>query len=70
MHEDDIPKIHIADLRGKYNSHGLDIVEMRALWKVLRDKWPSGDQKGEWLNSFKSKLASKKDIINRILIYK
>ncbi len=56
MHDDDIPKIHIADLRGKYSSHGLDIVEMRALWKVLRDKWPSGDARGEWLNTFKSKL--------------
>jgi len=28
-HPDDIAKIHIADLRGKYHYVGLDIIEMR-----------------------------------------
>ena len=41
-HPLDIPRVHIADLRGKYHFHGLDIVEMRALHHVL----PSWEGKG------------------------
>ena len=33
MHKDDISKIHIADLRGKFQyDNTFDIVEMRAIW--------------------------------------
>jgi hypothetical protein len=50
-----ILQVHIADLRGKYDYHGLDIVEMRALWYVL-PPWTGNSQKAEWRKMFKSKL--------------
>lgn len=60
MHKDDIRKVHIADLRGKYNYHGLDIIEMQAIWyslPVWNDDVLTGEsQKLEWRDSFKSKM--------------
>uniref|UniRef100_A0A7S2DCZ3 Uncharacterized protein n=1 Tax=Octactis speculum TaxID=3111310 RepID=A0A7S2DCZ3_9STRA len=32
MHPDDIAKIHIADLRGKYSLYGLETMELRAIY--------------------------------------
>lgn len=55
MHSADIPKVHIADLRGKYDCHGLDIVELRALWHIL-PKWEGGSPKAEWRRVFKTRL--------------
>ena len=83
MHPSDVPRIHIADLRGKYvaagcgpappsfpvprftslsaatdnryNFHGLDLVEMRALHHVL-PTWEgnaSDNQKADWRRTFK-----------------
>ena len=61
MHSSDIGKIHIADLRSRYATVGLDIVEMRAIWNVL-PKWSYDDipnkQKAEWRDNFKIKLDS------------
>merc|ERR1711871_625874 len=55
MHSEDIQKIHIADLRGKYQAMNLDIVEMRAVKYVLPD-WGSNNPKAEWLDDFNRKL--------------
>ena len=55
MHPQDLPKIHIADLRGKYQFHGLDIAEMRALHYWL-PKWKGDSVKAEWRTNFKSRL--------------
>jgi len=55
MHPNDIPKIHIADLRGKYSFHGLDIVEMRALWKCI-PSWSGNNEKSDWKIMFKQRL--------------
>ena len=55
MHATDIPKVHIADLRGKYECHGLDIVELRALWYIL-PRWEGGSPKAEWRRALKSRL--------------
>jgi hypothetical protein len=55
MHEHDLPKVHIADLRSKYQFHGLDIFEMRALWEVLPD-WDGDSDKALWRESFRAKL--------------
>jgi hypothetical protein len=55
MHSADIPKVHIADLRAKYDCHGLDIVELRALWHIL-PKWEGGSPKAEWRRAFKTRL--------------
>lgn len=61
MHSADIAKIHIADLRSRYATVGLDIVEMRAIWNIL-PKWslddPVTQAKAEWRNNFKIKLDS------------
>jgi hypothetical protein len=61
MHSADIGKIHIADLRNKYATVGLDIVEMRAIWNIL-PKWSPEDlpnrPKAEWRDNFKRKLDS------------
>lgn len=55
MHPTDIPKVHIADLRGKYDCHGLDIVELGALWHIL-PRWEGGSPKAEWRRALKSRL--------------
>lgn len=55
MHPNDIPKIHIADLRGKYSYHGLDIVEMRAVWKCI-PSWHGNNEKSDWKIMFKQRL--------------
>lgn len=56
MHREDISKIHIADLRGKFQyDNTFDIVEMRAIWACLPD-WGSGNPKAEWRDDFKRKL--------------
>ena len=59
-HPLDIPRVHIADLRGKYHFHGLDIVEMRALHHVL-PTWEgssngSDNHKAEWRRGLKARL--------------
>ena len=56
MHKDDIAKVHIADLRSKYAPVGLDIVEMRAIWKVLPEWSEEEHQKCEWAENLKTKL--------------
>lgn len=55
MHPNDIPKIHIADLRGKYSFHGLDIIEMRAVWKCI-PSWTGINEKSDWKIMFKQRL--------------
>ena len=55
MHPTDIPKVHIADLRGKYDCHGLDIVELRALWHIV-PRWEGGSPKAEWRRALKARL--------------
>jgi hypothetical protein len=54
-------QIHIADLRSRYGTVGLDIVEMRAIWNIL-PKWslddPNTKLKAEWRQNFKQKLDS------------
>lgn len=58
MHPDDMLKIHIADLRGKYQFHGLDIVEMRAIWHVIPKAWQGDNPKADWRHAFKERLDS------------
>lgn len=48
-------KIHIGDLRGRYEFHGLDITEMRAIWHWL-PPWTGDNPKSEWRRGFKNKL--------------
>ena len=56
MHKYDISKIHIADLRGKFQyDNTYDVIEMRAIWKCLPE-WGSGDKKAEWRDDFKRRL--------------
>lgn len=59
MHHDDIAKIHIADLRSKYTTVGLDIVEIRSIWHWLskRDWFDGPRDKLEWMYSIKHKLT-------------
>lgn len=56
MHTDDISKVHIADLRAKFQFKDLDIVEMRAVWYCLVDIWCGSCPKAEWKEDFKRKL--------------
>jgi hypothetical protein len=42
-------------LRSKYDFHGLDVVEMRAIWFILPN-WEGSSQKAEWRRFFKTKL--------------
>jgi hypothetical protein len=67
MHPADIPKVHIADLRGKYDCHGLDIIELRALWYIL-PKWEGDSPKAEWRRALKGRLDElvAKEISGRI----
>ena len=58
---EDIAKIHIADLRSKYDWHGLDIVEMRAVYyKMEQIQWDrtvsNSSVKAEWRDNLKTKL--------------
>ena len=57
MHREDISKIHVADLRGKFQFAGglLDIVEMRAVRHCLPN-WGRGNPKADWLDDFDRKL--------------
>jgi hypothetical protein len=57
VHPTDLPKIHMADLRSRYAFHGLDLVEMRALWHCL-PAWNGDNPKAEWKREFKRKLDS------------
>ncbi len=59
MHPDDIRKVHIADLRGKYAPVGLDLTEMRAIWHNL-PAWKSeeSEPKMEWRENFRVQLES------------
>jgi hypothetical protein len=70
MHEDDIKRIHIADLRSKYGNQGLDVVEMRAIWVCLPNEFDNdGDgKKAEWLGFFRQKLEelTNKEAANRL----
>jgi hypothetical protein len=58
MDPEDIAKLHAADLNTKYSNQGLDIVEMRAVYKCLPvDFKLDGDgKKAEWKVNFKQKL--------------
>lgn len=55
MHPEDLPKIHIGDLRARYHFHGLDLTEMRAIWHCLPN-WQGDNPKAEWKRDFKRKL--------------
>lgn len=71
MHADDLPKVHIADLRSKYIFQGLDIVEMRAIWHIL-PSWSPDDENSRdkfvWKMNFKAKLdeLAKKEEANTL----
>lgn len=58
MHIDDIKRIHIVDLKTKYNAQGMDIVELRALYHSLPVEFDlDGDgKKAEWRNNLRLKL--------------
>jgi hypothetical protein len=58
METADIAKVHIVDLRNRYASQGLDIVEMRAVYKVLPQKFLlDGDgAKKRWRKDFRNRL--------------
>lgn len=58
MHADDIKRIHIVDLKSKYNPQGLDIVEMRACFASLPVEFEldSDGKKAEWRNNIRTKL--------------
>jgi hypothetical protein len=59
MHPDDILKVHISDLRGKYSPIGLDITEMRAIYynlPVWNEENDITGQKKEWILNYKQKL--------------
>ena len=58
METTDIAKIHIVDLRNRYASQGLDIVEMRAIYKVLPVKFDndSDGAKLRWRKDFRNRL--------------
>lgn len=55
MHPSDLPKVHIADLRSKYQFQGLDLFEMRAVWHCIPE-WSGDSAKAEWRHSFKRRL--------------
>jgi hypothetical protein len=55
--------MHISDLRGRYHYHGLDLLEMQAVWMCLPSKGWNGSisskcPKAAWKNDFKSKLIA------------
>jgi len=56
----ELKKIHIVDLRNKFSTQGLDLLEMRAVWGVLSaiDEFESdnGGEKQQWVANFREKL--------------
>lgn len=63
MHPEDITKLHVADLRGKYSHNHLDIVEMRALWHSLTtaqktNGWKGNNEKMDWLGNFRRAVVA------------
>lgn len=61
MHEDDISRIHEADLYGRYSHNGLDLVEMSALYQVLPSEFTLSidvGKKYEWAQSLELTLKS------------
>ena len=59
MHPNNVRKMHVADLRSKFATQGLDIVEMRAVWASLPDEFDNdGDgKKEEWKRQIRTKLT-------------
>jgi hypothetical protein len=70
MHADDIKRIHIVDLKSKYNPQGLDIIEMRACFAALPEEFDldSDGKKAEWRNNIRVKLEelTTKEANNRL----
>ena len=60
----DIANVHIADLKYKYSFIGLDIIELRALYACLPDKFEHDpkNEKENWKNSL---IQSLKDMENQ-----
>lgn len=63
MDPNQIALTHLADLRFKYSFAGLDIIEMRALYACMPEKFEHDDtgEKMQWLSSVREKLS---DMIN------
>ena len=64
MDPNQIALTHLADLRFKYSFAGLDIIEMRALYACMPEKFEHDDtgEKMQWLSSIREKLS---DMINQ-----
>ncbi len=64
MDPNQIALTHLADLRFKYSFAGLDIIEMRALYACMPEKFEHDDngEKMNWLSSIREKLS---DLINQ-----
>lgn len=64
MNPNEIAPIHLADLRFKYSFTGLDLIEMRALYACMPEKFEHDDtgEKMQWLSSVREKLS---DMINQ-----
>ena len=64
MDPNQIALTHLADLRFKYSFAGLDIIEMRALYACMPEKFEHDDngEKMQWLASIREKLT---DMINQ-----
>ena len=58
MAPEDIAKVHIADFRSKYDWHGLDIIELRAIYHVLPewDRTSASLVKAEWKDGLATRL--------------
>lgn len=58
MAPEDIAKVHIADFRSKYDWHGLDITELRAIYHVLPewDRTSASSVKAEWKDGLRTRL--------------
>ena len=63
MDPNQIALTHLADLRFKYSFAGLDLIEMRALYACMPEKFEHDDtgEKMQWLSSIREKLS---DLIN------
>ena len=63
MDPNQIALTHLADLRFKYSFAGLDLIEMRALYACMPEKFEHDDtgEKMQWLSSVREKLS---DMIN------
>tara|TARA_B100001996_G_scaffold155822_1_gene118654 strand:+ start:1670 stop:2626 length:957 start_codon:yes stop_codon:yes gene_type:complete len=64
MDKKDVANVHIADLKFKYSFTGLDIIELRALYSCLPDKFDNdpNNEKEDWKNSL---IQSLKDLENK-----